>query len=189
MNASCNRRAFLGAAGAALGSLTVSHASESTASRNSTTGPSSQPTTRPDLGNLAAKNLGAGGQNCAEAMLAAALEYLDQPRELVSVASLFGGGMGMGDHCGYFCGGLMTLGLACAGRPDGKVVASSLRKTFIEEWKKTRPLRCREIKEAHVAGKLAGNCADIGKDAGATLAKLIAPIIDHPKRVRFARRS
>ncbi|MBP7933327.1 MAG: C-GCAxxG-C-C family protein [Phycisphaerae bacterium] len=185
----CNRRAFLGAAGAALGALPASHASESAASRSSTTTPSSQPTTRPDLGHLAAKNLGAGGQNCAEAMLAATLQYLDQPRELVSVASLFGGGMGMGDHCGYFCGGLMALGLACAGRPDGRAAAHPLRKAFTEEWNKKRPLRCREIKEAQLAGKLAGDCADIGRDAGATLAKLIDPIIDHPKRARFARRS
>ncbi|MBP7936347.1 MAG: C_GCAxxG_C_C family protein [Phycisphaerae bacterium] len=189
MNKRCNRRTFLGTAGAVLGSLSALHAGEVSASQNATTGPSSQPTKRPDLGELAATNLGAGGKNCAEAMLAAGLEYLDEPPELVCVAALFGGGMGMGDHCGYYCGGLMTIGLTCAGRPDGRSVANPLRKAFTEEWKKKRPLRCREIGEARQGGKLAESCKDIGKDAGTMLATLIAPIVEHPKRIRFGRRT
>jgi len=122
-------------------------------------------------------------------MLAAGLESLDEPPEMASVAALFGGGMGMGDHCGYYCGALMTLGLACAGHPDARSTAASIRTAFTEAWKKKRPLRCREIKEAREAGKLTESCADIGKDAGTTLALLIAPLASHSKRTRFSKRA
>jgi len=119
-------------------------------------------------------------------MLASGLEVLDEPKELVAFAAMYGGGMALGDHCGFYTAGLMIIGLASAGVPDGRAAAVKARKEFTDEWKKRWPLRCREIKEAQGAKKIAGNCGTLGADAGAILGPLIAPLAANPGRARFA---
>jgi hypothetical protein len=119
-------------------------------------------------------------------MLYSGLEYLEEPRELERLATPFGGGMRMGDHCGFFCAGLMLVGLACAGLKDGKKVSAEIQKTFTEYWKKNWPLTCRDIKAAMKDGKIQGGCTAIGKSAGAELGKLLEPLVGDPSRIRFA---
>jgi hypothetical protein len=118
-------------------------------------------------------------------MMCSGLEYLDEPRELERLATPFGGGMHMGDHCGFYCAGLMLIGLACAGLPDGKKASASLQRSFTAEWKKSWPLLCREIRAAQKAGKIKGGCASVGKGAGKTLGGLLRPSIGNPQRARF----
>ncbi len=122
-------------------------------------------------------------------MLVSGLEYLDEPRELERIASPFGGGMGMGAHCGFYTAGLMVIGLASAGNPEGKASALKLRQAFTEEWKKKWPFLCKEIKEGQSAGKIAGNCGTLGAESGAVLGGLLAPIAGDPRRARFARKA
>ena len=97
--------------------------------------------------------------------------------------------MRMGDHCGFYCAGLMVIGLACAGLPKGKSVAGQMQKAFTDSWKKSWPLRCREIKKLQGEKQLKDSCADVGKTAGKELGKLLEPHIKNPKRTRFARKT
>jgi hypothetical protein len=138
----------------------------------------------PDLGELVAKRFHADGRSCSEAILVAALEYLGEPRELERMATPFAGGMRMGDHCGFFTGGLMAIGLACAGLPDGKETAVRLQREFTEDWKRSFPLLCRDMKTSRTPG----GCRDIGRAAGKKLEKYLASLARDPRRVRFGLR-
>ena len=75
------------------------------------------------------------------------LEYLDEPADLERIASPFCGGMGLGDHCGFYTGGLMVIGLAAAGYPEGKAAAAKARAEYTSAWKEKWPLLCREIRK------------------------------------------
>jgi hypothetical protein len=118
-------------------------------------------------------------------MMYSGLEYLGEPRELERLATPFGGGMHMRDHCGFYCAGLILIGLACAGLPEGKKASVGLQRSFTAEWKKSWPLLCREIKSAQKAGKIQGGCAGVGKSAGKTLGGLLRPYVGNPRRARF----
>ena len=113
------------------------------------------------------------------------LEILEEPKELERVASLFSGGMGLGDHCGFFTAGLMVLGLAASGNPGGKVAAGKARKEFTEAWKKRWPLLCREIRKAAREEK-APACGTIGTEAGSILGPLLKPLAADARRARFS---
>ncbi len=115
-------------------------------------------------------------------MMVSGLEYLDQPKEMAAVATLFSGGLGLGDHCGYYTAGLMLIGLAFAGIAD-RSLAPRLRKAFTEEWKVDRPLLCREIK---AAGAPPANCGEIGLKVAEMLGKLLERAAADPRRARFA---
>lgn len=170
-----NRRQFLGAIGATVIAQPVLSAEAKKAEAN--------------LGDRVLKHFHGGkGQSCAEAMLCAGLEYLGEPEELVRMATPFGGGMHMGDHCGFYCAGLVVIGLACAGRDDGKKLVNQLTGKYTEDWKKKRSLLCREIRKGQPSGDHKG-CAKVGRDAGEVLDKLLCEIADSSKRARFARRS
>lgn len=184
----CNRRKFLSAAALVLAAPNRIVAAGRAKWPADTTRPASQSAGEPDLGDQVAAKFHTQGRSCAEAMLSAGLEYLDEPGELVRMATPFGGGMHMGDHCGFYCAGLMTIGLACAGRPDGKKLADKLSNAFTQTWKEHRSLLCREIKKAQKAGTLKADCKEIGRDAGKALDQLLRPIAGCPKRARFARR-
>ena len=120
-------------------------------------------------------------------MMVSGLEYLDEPAELESVAMLFSGGMGLGGHCGFLTAGLMLLGLAAAGSPNGKAAASEARKEFTDAWKKRWPFLCKEIKTAPPEKKMP-NCGVIGVEAGSILGPLLEPLAKDPQRARFQRK-
>ena len=122
-------------------------------------------------------------------MLVSGLEYLDEPRELERLASLFNGGMGLGDHCGFFTASLMLIGLASAGIPDGRAIAAGFRKEFTDAWKARRPMLCREIKKKHAEEPGSGTCGDVGADAAAVLEKFLSRFAADTRRIRFARKS
>jgi len=121
-------------------------------------------------------------------MFYSGLEYLDEPRELERMATPFGGGMHMGDHCGFYCAGLMLIGLASSGLEDGKKSAGQAQKSFTETWKKSWPLLCREIREGQRSKKIEAGCKELGKAAGKELGKLLAPFVANPQRARFSKR-
>ena len=116
------------------------------------------------------------------------LEYLDEPRELEHVAALFCGGMELGDHCGFYTGGLIVIGLAAAGYPEGKNAARKARAAFTEAWKKKWPLICREIR-AGTPERKAPSCAALGEEAGSLLGPLLEPLAADSRRARFARKT
>ena len=96
--------------------------------------------------------------------------------------------MGLGDHCGFFTAGLMLVGLATAGVPDGRSIASTFRKEYVETWKARRPLLCREIKKKQSEEPGSENCVTVGTDAAAVIEKYLAPLAANPRRFRFARK-
>ena len=121
-------------------------------------------------------------------MFYSGLEYLDEPRELERMATPFGVGMHMGDHCGFYCAGLMLIGLASSGLPEGKKSVRQAQTSFTEAWKKSWPLLCREIREAQRSKKIELGCKDLGKAAGKELGKLLGPLVVNPQRARFSKR-
>lgn len=132
-----------------------------------------------------AKNFG-GGRGCAGAMLLSGLEYLEEPRELECLAALFSGGMGLGDHCGFFTAGLMVIGLASEGG-GGRSEATKMRKIFIDSWKGRWPVLCSEIKKAQGEKKLV-NCGKLGSEAAGILEPLLAAAMKAGRKTRFALR-
>ena len=120
-------------------------------------------------------------------MLVSGLEYIKEPLELECFASLFSGGMGLGDHCGFFTAGLMVIGLACEG-PAGRAEAVKIRKAFTDAWKGQWPLLCREIKKSQGEEK-APACGALGAEAARILDRLLAPLVKAGRRPRFARKT
>jgi hypothetical protein len=123
-------------------------------------------------------------------MLVSGLEYLKEPVELECFAALFSGGMALGDHCGFFTAGLMTIGLACEGT-GGRSEAGKMRKTFTDTWKSQWPLLCKEIKKAQGAkeaegGKKVPNCGVLGTEAAKILEPLLAGVMKAGRKTRFA---
>ena len=136
------------------------------------------------LGRRAAKEFKSGGRTCAESMLCSGLQYLDEPGELEGIGTPFAGGMRMGAHCGLYTAGLMLIGLACTGLPDGKKLAVRLQKAFTDAWEKKFPLFCRQIG----AVKVRGGCRQIAETAGAELEELLRSLASDSRRTRFSRR-
>jgi hypothetical protein len=56
------------------------------------------------------------GYPCSEMMLLAALRRFDLPEDRLDAASVFGGGVGKRDLCGFLTGGLMAIGIAAGVR-------------------------------------------------------------------------
>ena len=99
----------------------------------------------------AAKDLFAGGYNCAQAVLGVfcAENGLDSENAL-KLASGFGGGMRCGETCGAVSGALMVLGLRCGfaaqGDMDQKAVCNKASYDFIKRFKaENGAMRCREL--------------------------------------------
>jgi len=138
-----------------------------------------------DLNSVFARTRAPG---CAQKMMVAGLEYLDEPPELRSVAALFNGGMGIGGPCGYFCAGLMLIGLATAGGADGSA-AIKARQAYADAWKQKWPFTCPEIRAAQAAEEIKASCGEIGTEAATLLAPILAPLAADPHRARFARRA
>ena len=48
--------------------------------------------------------------SCAETMFLNIVKYLNEPEDLVSISTGFGGGIKMRDLCGFYTGGVMGIG-------------------------------------------------------------------------------
>jgi len=129
----------------------------------------------------------ARGRGCAHRMMVAGLEYLDEPAELDALGALSNGGMGIGGLCGFCSAGVMLIALAAAGQAD-LAPAMKARKAFLDAWKEKWPVTCPEIKKAQAEETLKATCGEIGTEAAAILAPILAPLAANPARVRFARR-
>jgi len=102
------------------------------------------------------------------------VKYLKKSEELVSIATGFGGGIGMKDLCGFFTGGVMAIGLF-SGRikaedRDARSKCSKLTREFTAWWKENFPLHCSEIRTEGTTGE---TCDNVGDKASEFLQKLL----------------
>ena len=84
------------------------------------------------------------GYSCAESIVMEAIEKGLVPKELLSVATAFSGGMGSGCLCGAISASQIVIGYLF-GRDNvngNEIKARALAKQFIEEFKKNHPATC-----------------------------------------------
>ncbi len=92
------------------------------------------------LAQMAADNFLNKGYSCSESIVQAAIDLNIVPKELLSVATSFSGGMGSGCLCGAIAGSQIVLGYLFG---KGKTnTARALAREFIEEFKKTHKATC-----------------------------------------------
>lgn len=84
------------------------------------------------------------GYSCAESVVMEAIEKGIVPKELLSVATAFSGGMGSGCLCGAIGASQIVIGHLFGRENQGgnEVRARALAKQFIEEFKKNHPATC-----------------------------------------------
>ena len=84
------------------------------------------------------------GYSCAESVVMEAIEKGIVPKELLSVATAFSGGMGSGCLCGAIGASQNVIGHLFGRENQGgnEVRARALAKQFIEEFKKNHPATC-----------------------------------------------
>lgn len=80
------------------------------------------------------------GYSCSESIVQAAIDLNIVPKELLSVATSFSGGMGSGCLCGAIAGSQIVLGYLFGKNKTN--TARALAKEFIEEFKKTHKATC-----------------------------------------------
>lgn len=78
----------------------------------------------------------AEGFNCAQVVFASAAKQLGISEEQARLtAACFGGGMGCGEACGAFTGGLMAIGIKYGNATPGDAEARGLSKEKAEEFR------------------------------------------------------
>lgn len=92
------------------------------------------------LAQMAADNFLNKGYSCSESIVQAAIDLNIVPKELLSVATSFSGGMGSGCLCGAIAGSQIVLGYLFGKNKTN--TARALAKEFIEEFKKTHKATC-----------------------------------------------
>ena len=92
------------------------------------------------LAQAAADNFLNKGYSCSESIVQAAIDLNIVPKELLSVATSFSGGMGSGCLCGAIAGSQIVLGYLFGKNKTN--TARALAKEFIEEFKKTHRATC-----------------------------------------------
>ena len=92
------------------------------------------------LAQMAADNFLNKGDSCSESIVQAAIDLNIVPKELLSVATSFSGGMGSGCLCGAIAGSQIVLGYLFGKNKTN--TARALAKEFIEEFKKTHKATC-----------------------------------------------
>ena len=92
----------------------------------------------------------AGGHNCAELILTAAIKCYDLPRQTGEAAAAFGGGVGHGELCGFLTGASMALGaISFKGGGERAEVKKRLKvwnEALWTWWKSVAPLNCRDLR-------------------------------------------
>jgi C_GCAxxG_C_C family probable redox protein len=94
------------------------------------------------------------GYSCAELILNASVRYLEKPKEWVHAAAAFGGGLGKGDLCGFFTGGMMAIGFASGMEhsEDLKILHRKAREkanAYWDWWQQWGPVHCRDLREQY----------------------------------------
>lgn len=92
------------------------------------------------LAQMAADNFLNKGYSCSESIVQAAIDLNIVPKELLSVATSFSGGMGSGCLCGAIAGSQIVLGYLFGKNKTN--TARALAREFIEEFKKTHRATC-----------------------------------------------
>ena len=92
------------------------------------------------LAQAAADNFLNKGYSCSESIVQAAIDLNIVPKELLSVATSFSGGMGSGCLCGAIAGSQIVLGYLFGKEKTN--TARALAREFIEEFKKTHKATC-----------------------------------------------
>ncbi len=84
------------------------------------------------------------GYSCSESIVKEAIDKNLVPKELLSCATSFSGGMGSGCLCGAIAGSQMVLGYLYGrdNKSGNEVLARQKAKQFIEEFKKTHKATC-----------------------------------------------
>ena len=95
------------------------------------------------LAQAAADNFLNKGYSCSESIVQAAIDLNIVPKELLSVATSFSGGMGSGGLCGAIAGSQIVLGYLFGKEKTN--TARALAREFIEEFKKTHKAACCRI--------------------------------------------
>lgn len=109
------------------------------------------------------------GYSCSESIVQSAIEAGYVPRELLSVATSFSGGMGSGCLCGAIAGSQIVIGYLHGKNKTN--TARVLAKNFIEEFKKSHRATCCRVltagfdfhspeRKKHCANMVA-SCAEI----------------------------
>lgn len=118
------------------------------------------------------------GYSCSESIVMEAIEKGLVPKELLSVATSFSGGMGSGCLCGAIAGSQMVLGwLYGKNNAQGNdVKARILAKQFIEEFKKNHKATCCRVLTAGMdmaSPERKAHCTNMVNDCSKILEEMI----------------
>ena len=118
------------------------------------------------------------GYSCSESIVMEAIEKGLVPKELLSVATSFSGGMGSGCLCGAIAGSQMVLGWLY-GKNNARgndVKARILAKQFIEEFKKNHKATCCRVLTAGMdmaSPERKAHCTNMVNDCSKILEEMI----------------
>lgn len=118
------------------------------------------------------------GYSCSESIIMEAIEQGIVPKELLSVATSFSGGMSSGCLCGAIAGSQIVLGwLYGKNNKNGNdVQARALAKQFIEEFKKSHKATCCRVLTAGMdmaSPERKAHCTNMVNDCSKILAEII----------------
>ena len=118
------------------------------------------------------------GYSCSESIIMEAVEKELVPKELLSVATSFSGGMGSGCLCGAFAGSQIVLGWLFGKNnlknhdPNARLLA----KQFIEEFKKSHKATCCRVLTAGMdmaSPERKAHCTNMVNDCSKILEEMI----------------
>ena len=118
------------------------------------------------------------GYSCSESIVMEAIEKGLVPKELLSVATSFSGGMGSGCLCGAVAGSQMVLGwLYGKNNLQGNdIKARAFAKQFIEEFKKNHKATCCRVLTAGLdmaSPERKAHCTNMVNDCSKILEEII----------------
>lgn len=118
------------------------------------------------------------GYSCSESIVMEAIEKGLVPKELLSVATSFSGGMGSGCLCGAIAGSQMVLGwLYGKNNIQGNdIKARAFAKQFIEEFKKNHKATCCRVLTAGLdmaSPERKAHCTNMVNDCSKILEEII----------------
>ena len=118
------------------------------------------------------------GYSCSESIIMEAVEKGLVPKELLSVATSFSGGMGSGCLCGAIAGSQIVLGWLFGknNQNNNDLNARMLAKQFIEEFKKSHKATCCRVLTAGMdmaSPERKAHCTNMVNDCSKILEEMI----------------
>ena len=118
------------------------------------------------------------GYSCSESIIMEAVEKGLVPKELLSVATSFSGGMGSGCLCGAIAGSQIVLGWLFGknNQNNNDSNARMLAKQFIEEFKKSHKATCCRVLTAGMdmaSPERKAHCTNMVNDCSKILEEMI----------------